>query len=260
MKIAGWLLLAGGLALALADVPAAEVSFPSVKFESSDPDQTVRAQLHRPDGAGPHPAIILLHACGGLTQQITHDWPPFLLGLGYVVLAPDTLGSRGYFKGCASLKNRATIQARDAYGALDYLAAQGYVDARRIAAIGFSMGAITINNRLMMRAARPAGNAEFAAFVSFYGFCRDMKPEGLRATPLLQLIPENDEQHAPTCITAAKSIKMEAHVLPGAYHGFDQSQFTQMRSDPFGSRMIYDAGAAEKARSLLRAFLAEHLK
>jgi len=33
-----------------------------------------------------------------------------------------------------------------------------------------------------------------------------------------------------------------------------------MRSDPFGSRMIYDAGAAEKARSLLRAFLSEHLK
>jgi len=250
-----------GLALATGTGWAAEVRFPSAKLGAADPDVTISGQLHRPAGDGPYPAIVLLHACGGLTQQITFDWPPFLVGLGYVVLAPDTLGSRGYYKGCAALKDRATQQARDAYGALDYLASQGYVDPRRIAAVGFSLGAITINSRLMMTTTpRAEGRPEFRAFASFYGFCRTMNAEAARKTPLLQIIAEKDELHAPSCIERSKVIAMEAHVLPGAYHGFDQTQFTQMRTDPFGSRMIYDAAAAEKAQELLRVFLATQLK
>ncbi|HYH40868.1 MAG TPA: dienelactone hydrolase family protein, partial [Burkholderiales bacterium] len=168
-------------------------------------------------------------------------------------------GSRGYHKGCRPMRDRFAAQARDAYGALDYLASQTYVDARRLAAIGFSLGAITINEIVMARAPRPAGTAEFKALASLYGRCRDMKPGTVGNTPLLQIIPEKD-RYAPDCIERSKTIRMEAHVFPGAYHGFDQPQITQIRSDPFGNPMLYDSAATEQARALVRAFLEKNLK
>lgn len=238
---------------------AVEVKFPSAKLEASDPQEMISAQLHRPEGAGPYPATILLHTCGGMSSHMTHDWPRFLVELGYVVLVPDTLGSRGYHKGCAPMRNRFATQARDAYGALDYLAGLAYVDAHRVAAIGFSLGAITINEVIMTRAPRQDSSAEFKAFASLYGRCRDMKPGTIRNTPLLQIIPEKD-LYAPICIERSKSIEMDAHVFAGTYHAFDQPQRTEIRPDPFGNPMLYDASATEKARSLIREFLNRQIK
>jgi dienelactone hydrolase len=96
---------------AVGTVFASEVRFPSAKLEASDPDTTISGQLYKPDGAGPYPAVVLLHTCGGLSQHMTHDWPQFLVGLGYVVLSVDTLSPRGYFKGCRPLQNRHELQA-----------------------------------------------------------------------------------------------------------------------------------------------------
>ena len=249
-----WMSLAG-------NTSAAEVSFPSGKFENSDPDVKVSGQLFRPEGPGPHAAVVLLHSCGGMRQHVTDDWPRFLVDLGYVVLAVDTLGSRGYYRGCTAMKDRRMAQARDAYGSLDYLAGQSYVDSRRVAAVGFSMGANTINNAIMIRAPRAAGRPEFKAFASFYGFCReDMKPGVVRDAPLLQIIAEKDEPYAPSCIERSKSIPMEAHVLVGAYHSFDEPHATEKRPGAFGGPALYDLGMTEKARSLVRTFFATHLK
>lgn len=252
-------LIAIGLLALGAPVVAADIQFPSGKFEASDADVRVSGQLFRPEGPGPHAAVMLLQTCGGQTQHVTHDWPQFLVNLGYVVLAVDTLGSRGYYQGCLAMRDRFAAQARDAYGALDYLAGQAYVDALRVAAIGFSMGAITINHFIMLRAPRPTGSREFKAFASFYGRCRGMKPGAVRDAPLLQIIAEKD-QYAPTCIERSKSIRMEAHVIAGAYHAFDVPEHTQIRSNPFGSQMLYDSGATEKARGLVRGFLEKNLK
>lgn len=243
---------------------AAEVRFPSAKLEASDPDETISAQLHRPSGPGPHPAVVLLHPCGGLTQHVTSDWPQFLTGLGYVVLTVDTLGPRGYHQGCGAMgNNRNEVQARDAYGALEYLAKQNFVDTKRIAAVGFSMGALTINNVILLRPASPAGKAEFKAFASFYGAClRAGMRSGaaIREVPLLQVVAELDKRPARSCIDAARTVKMEMHILPGAYHAFDQPQMTTTSSDRTGNTMLYDAAATEKSRALLRSFLERHLK
>jgi dienelactone hydrolase len=257
------LLVAGFLAFAVfAVVPAvaADIQFESGKFDSPD-DSVVKvsAKLFRPDAAGPHAAVVLLHTCGGLKQHVTHEWPQFLTSLGYVVLVPDTLGSRGYYKGCIAMRDRFVIQARDAYGALDYLAGQSFVVPGRIAVIGFSMGAMAINEVIMIRAPRPAGNTEFKAFVSLYGRCRDLKPDVVRAAPLLQIIPEKDN-YAATCIERSKSVSMEAHVIAGAYHAFDQTDVTRMRPDPVGNPMLYDSGATERARGSIKDFLEKNLK
>ena len=242
-----------------APIGASEVQFLSGKFEASEGDVRVSGQLFRPEGSGPHAAVVLLHTCGGLTQHVTHDWPQYLVDLGYVVLAIDTLGSRGYYKGCRPMRDRFATQARDAYGALGYLASQPYVDPRRVAAVGFSLGAITINEVIMARPPRSAANPEFKAFASFYGRCQKMDAGSMRETPLLQIIPEKDN-YAPVCIERSKSIRMEAHVLPGVLHAFDQPQITQVRPDSFGNPMLYDPLATEKSRALLREFLTRALK
>jgi dienelactone hydrolase len=255
------LLVAVLLAFAGVAASAADVQFRTAKLEASDPDTMISGQLFRPDGTGPFPAVVLLHTCGGLQQHMTHDWPQFLTGLGYVALAVDTLGPRGYHKGCGPMgSNRNEVQARDAYGALDYLAAQSFVDPNRIAAMGYSMGAITINDVILVRPTRAAGQREFTAYASFYGNCRKMKSGVVRNVPLLQVIAEKDERLAPSCIEAAKSVKMEAHVLPGVHHGFDHPQITQARADRSGNMMLYDADAVRKAQELVREFLARHLK
>lgn len=248
-----------GLWAIAASAVAADVQFESGKFAPSDPVVRVSGQLFRPDGPGPHPAVVLLHTCGGLKQHVTHDWPQLLSGLGYVVLAVDTLGSRGYHKGCSTMQNRFLIQARDAYGALDYLSAQSFVNPNKIATIGFSMGAFAINEVIMARAPRPSGSAEFRAFVSLYGRCREMQTTAIKNVPLLQIIAERDEKLAPSCIAAGKSIRMEVHVLPGVHHAFDQPDITQLRPDAAGNMMLYDPAATEKVRGLVRDFLTRNL-
>jgi dienelactone hydrolase len=230
---------------------ASHVSFPSRDIQ-------VSGRLYKPQGAGPHAAVVLLPTCGGLTRHVTEDWPDYLVGLGYVVLTVDTLGSRGHLK-CTTMGDRFEGPARDAYAALDWLAAQPFVDARRVAAVGFSLGAISINELIMMRPPRPAGKPEFKAFASFYGRCASMNPYLMRDSPLLQIIPEHDN-FAARCIERAKTIRMEAHVLAGAHHAFDNPQMTSPQDDHASNRMLYSLDATRESQALLREFLARTLK
>nr|WP_077225253.1 dienelactone hydrolase family protein [Agrobacterium sp. DE0009] len=47
--------------------------------------------LSRPKGAGPFPAIVVLHGCGGLGPRLKNDVAGRLVSHGYVVLAVDSL-------------------------------------------------------------------------------------------------------------------------------------------------------------------------
>lgn len=215
---------------------ASHVSFPSR-------DVHVTGRLYKPQGAGPHAAVVLLPTCGGLTRHVTRDWPDYLVGLGYVVLTVDTLGSRGHLR-CTTMPDRFEGPARDAYAALDYLAAQTFVD--------------TINELILMRPPRPAGKPEFKAFASFYGRCASMNPYLMRDVPLLQIIPEHDN-FARRCIERAKTLRMEAHVLPGAYHAFDNPEMRSPQDDHASNRMLYSFDATRRSQALLRDFLAKSL-
>jgi dienelactone hydrolase len=152
-----------------------------------------------------------------------------------------------------------TSYRRDAYCGLEYLARQSLVDPKRIAAVGFSMGAITINTVIMVRSPQPAAKPEFKAFGSFYGHCKGLKRSSAREVPLLQIVAELDTQLAPSCIAAAKAVKMDMHLFPTTHHAFDQPQIT-LRPDAGGNMMLYSADATAKSRTLLRDFLERHLK
>ena len=91
--------------------------------------------LARPDGPGRLPAVVLLHGCSGFTPHDTEAaWT--LKSWGYVGLALDSLGNANM---CAE-SGGAGAEARDAYAALRYLGAQGFVAADRVAVMGYWAG------------------------------------------------------------------------------------------------------------------------
>jgi len=142
-------------------------------------DSRVRALLLAPKGAGPFPAALMLHDHGGKfdigKEKVIAPWGDVarisasqawadkyfsgrhlgdaLARRGYVVLAVDALGwgDRGPLTGeaqqalAANSFNLGTslagMMAQDDARAAAFLATQPQVDPRRVAAIGFSMGA-----------------------------------------------------------------------------------------------------------------------
>src|ERR1700761_7536596 len=91
-------------AVSLWAVAAAEAASDRIDIPSGD--LTLHANLYRPEGAGPFPAVVALHDCGGLERQTSstereyNDWANLLVAQGFVVVFPDSFGSRGIGSQC----------------------------------------------------------------------------------------------------------------------------------------------------------------
>lgn len=239
------------------------VSFPNVVFSGNETSREISGLLAKPEGAGPFPAVVLLHTCGGVQPHVSNDWPAYLTDLGYVTLTVDSFGSRN-LRPCGNAlhpsgpgpKTHAYHEiTRDAYGALDYLARQPFARAEQIAVMGFSLGANVINSYLIHNPRVSSGN--FAAAVAVYGRCHDLWRYTPGPTPLMELVGELDERHVEACRTVRPPI--EVHILPGAHHAWDHPRASG-KSDAYGTYMRYDRDATEKSRELVKDFLSRHLR
>ncbi|MEM1181327.1 MAG: SdrD B-like domain-containing protein [Acidobacteriota bacterium] len=122
----------------------------------------LRGRLVEPAGAGPFPAVVVLHGSAGLwttepdpgdpaslgdMKSQFDDWAAMLTADGYVALILDSFGPRGYttFQGKTPPEDADVApvyeRARDAYDALAYLRTLPNVDGERVALLGFSHGA-----------------------------------------------------------------------------------------------------------------------
>jgi len=240
------------------------IRFPNATVAgSNEPPREITGTLVRPEGAGPFPAVVLLHTCGGVKPHVQVDWPNYLAGLGYASLTVDSFGSRGLGP-CGNALHPAERGpktaayreiTRDALGALDYLATQPFIDANRIAVAGFSLGANVINSFLIHQPKRLGNN--FAAAIGFYGRCHDLRRYPRPQTPLMEIAGELDTPHVDSCRAVASMV--DVHVLPGAYHSWDDPSSSN-RYGQAGELMRYDATATERSRELVRDFLNRHLK
>ena len=261
-------------ALVIATVVAGcqqSVSFQSAKLSTTDsaPPKKIGGLLAKPEGVGPFPGVVLLHTCGGMQPHITQDWPNFLNRIGYVTLAVDSLGPRGMSRCTRELVASHRELTRDAYGALDYLAERPFVDPTRIGVMGFSMGAITINYFAGRHMTSPRG-LNFKAAISLYGGCYSiqLKPTvrripmktGDKMIPLAVIVGGNERHRV---VSSCKAVDgkgpVRTHVLAGAYHAFDNPNFTTIRHDLAGNPMLYSRAATEKAKHITRAFFAAEL-
>jgi dienelactone hydrolase len=200
---------------------------------------TLHATVYRPDGAGPFPAIVALHDCGGLdgrpaaTTELYGEWAKLLVADGFVVLFPDSFGSRGLGSQCRV--RRPTVRssnerAADARAAQHWLQAQPYVRPDHISLLGWSSGGSTALWAVRPNAVSHDSGPDFRSAVALYPGCRRLRETAWSArVPTLILIGSADDwKPASTCqqmVAGARgrSARVEIIVYPGAHHEFDRA-------------------------------------
>lgn len=273
----------GVLALLFA-LDAAAAQLPdTVSFPSKDGNTRLVGYLFKPQGAGPFPAVVMLHGRAGpystgakgvysahtLTQR-HKSWGEFWAERGYLALHVDSFGPRGYAQGFPihSYKNRPpavseqTVRPLDAYGALEYLRGRADVIADRIGVQGWSNGAMTLLATLADTApgiAQPTPQTGFRAALALYPGCREQEKQNYRPyAPLLMLLASEDQEVSPVVCqrfaqqTLARGAELEVVVYAGAQHSFD---------DPGRRKQANDANRAAMSDARIRAerFFAQHL-
>lgn len=235
-------------------------------------------------GTGKHPAVVMVHGCGGaygrdgqLNPRHTM-WGEYLAAQGYVALMLDSFGARGLKEICTTKFSERTLKESDrvgdAYAALAYLRQRPDVDGQHIAMLGWSHGAgVTLE-----AITHPSANAGFSAAVAFYPGCtsRNKRSEHFHPyAPLLLLIGEADDWtpaepcKALAATVAARGEAMQIVTYPDTYHDFDNPALTakRLRKDVpngvnpgAGVTTAPNPQAREDAKQRVVHFLAEHSK
>jgi dienelactone hydrolase len=238
--LTAFLLLA---AVTLARAEPIQVAIPTGDVSSS-PAPLV-AYLFEPATPGPHPAVVMLHGCGGAYARsgalnARHRmWGELLAANGYAVLMLDSFTSRGVKEICTQKYAERTLKdadrAGDAYAALAFMRARSDVDAKHVAVLGWSHGGSTV---LATITRLPTQGAGFARAVAFYPGCTTpaKRPAAFNPyAPLLVLIGESDDwTPAAPCEALAGAVRarggpMEIVTYPGTYHDFDNPGITRQR-------------------------------
>ncbi len=240
------------------------VRFPSVAANSP----LLTAELYRPDISTRRPAVVLLHPCGGL-EPFMRDWGQWLQSKGYVALVVDSFTARGVTNVCESRYPSWGEAARDALGALRYLRTLPFVDAERVAVMGWSYGgaaALLLSREMFLDWADQQGkwsdqqgnHPGFRAAIALYPPCEMAGPD-IRVPLLMLLAGRDDWTPARFCIEVTEQFKggtlpVRSVVYATAVHGFDQPR---QPTTYLGHSLAYDEAATRDAREQVRLFLEE---
>jgi dienelactone hydrolase len=225
------------------------------------------ASLSEPAGAGPFPAMVLLHTCSGL-QPFVYDWGTWFVKQGYAALVVDSFGPRGVRTVCGGGAPTVRTRAFDALGALAYLRTRSEIDSARIGVIGWSHGAGAAYSADDSETVKRSGLSKgFAASVALYPPCDSRTSADAIAAPLLFLLGADDDwTPASACQVDVDRLSQAAvpvvvHTYPGATHAFDNPSDRGVIHVGIRTYTLnYDAGAARDAHDRVRAFLAAQMK
>lgn len=243
---------------------AQSVSFPSVTVGSSQAGPEVKGWVYKPSGDGPFPAIILAHSCAG-TNPHTDGWGKLLVSWGYLVLAPDSFGSRGTKAVCTTPGVvTPNMRVADIAGALDYLATRPDVVKGKIGIIGHSHGGSTV----LRSTQKNFGLAQrgLAAGVAYYPGCRPQFDGGIDVPVLLLAGDKDDWTPADLCRTLVSGLQrggiVDAVYYPNAYHSFDSKAPDRTVPGAPGKHhhLAYDTVAAPDAEVRTKAFFEKYLR
>lgn len=218
--------------------------------------------LYKPEGAGPFPALVLLHQCGGLGSRVPNQsmltWAKAAVSQGYVALVIDSLGPRGVDSVCMGPKGGVTFSrgAKDALQAAAHLRTLPYVIGARVGLAGYSWGAMVGLLSASPSAAPSSPIPRFAAIVSFYPGCFTLKPASGAAPyelvrpdidrPLLVLMGAMDnETPAEECVQKLQPLQIKGapialHTYPDTTHCWDCKHLDGFsKTDSRGNRVTY---------------------
>ncbi len=201
-------------------------------------DAVLNGALYVPAGPGPFPAVIALHGCGGLYNSsglpsARHaDWGQRLRQQGFLVLMPDSFGSRGLGSQCGVQERKIRASKErviDAIAAKEWLQQRGDVKVASISLLGWSNGGSVVLAAVRSDRRGATTQPDFAKAVAFYPGCRIHyeNPNWRTRIPLLVLMGAADDWTPPgPCsglIDAAQTRGEDARIIlyNGAFHDFD---------------------------------------
>lgn len=205
-------------------------------------DETVNivGHLFLPPGDQKVPAVVLVHGSGGLYSAELDYWPRQFNAAGIAVFVIDMFGPRGV-RSTADDQSAVPFSAdiADSFAALRLLATHPRIDAKRIAAIGFSRGGTAVLRSAVepiIASQKLPDGLQFAAIVPVYsGGCSGIfrlvvRPGVFSKAPML-FVHGSADDYAPMapCQDYAERIRaagtpVEFAVIEGAHHKFDADE------------------------------------
>lgn len=207
--------------------------------------------LALPDGAGPHPGVVVIHEAFGLNDNIRDICRRFA-GEGYVALGVDLYEGRNRAVCMARMFVGGLVGNPDYYGvpalkaALGKLANHPEVDAHRIGAIGFCLGGSIVLTWACTE-------DRLGAIAPFYGAAPKPREAIRRSCPVVGSWPEKDFTTKAagileTELTAA-GVPHDLKIYQGAKHSFFNDQWRN-----------YQPEAAADSWQRVLAFFDQHLR
>ena len=200
-------------------IKATYVAYPSPGGTSG----TMRGYLVQPAGAGPFPAVLVIHENRGLNPYI-EDVARRAAVEGFLALAPDGLAPIGGYPGNDDDGRSMQASLDQAKLRTDMLNSARFVKAHKLStgklgATGFCWGGGTTNFLAV------AMGADLQAAAPYYGAAAETAGVARIKAPVLAHLAEHDERvnsMYPAYQQALKSagVPHEVHTYPGTQHGF----------------------------------------
>lgn len=241
--------------------PAAGYEIVSIKATRPVGASHLHAELFKPKGEGPFPAVVLMHGCGGWQPAVLdglHLHATALLEAGYVVLNLDSFGTRGTGGGviCESiprLTRALGYRTHDAFDALRYLQAQPFVDADNTFLMGQSNGgSVAIN------AAKAKSKRGYRAVAAYYPWCGSLGGRRVKLNaPLIIFAGQRDDWVPAWQCRGKRAVGAHLKLVEyrNAAHSFDLP-IGQQRY--LGKLIGFDKAATEDSRAQMLAFFERH--
>jgi dienelactone hydrolase len=249
------------VAPASADAPT-EVAMQASTSYKNEP-VTLTAELYKPQGDGPFPAVVLMHGCGGLTpavQVAMKRHASNFVSNQFVALILDSFGPRGNSGGwvCGSggrLMSARIYRKSDALDALQYLQSLEFVDRANI----FQMGQSNGGSVAILLAQQK--DRVFRAISAYYPWCGAFSRLGYGAeltSPLIVFAGELDDWTPPKLCTSIepRGADYSVVVYPGAVHSFDLEMPVH---NYHGHKLGHNANATRQSREQMVSFFVEHM-
>lgn len=229
---------------------------PSASQQPAEPQY----RIVRPEGQGPHPALLFVSGCSGFTpHEAPHHYGRVadeFAARGYVVIFVDYLGARGR-EICGGAVSPGDV-AGDILAAAAYARTRPFIRASEIDVIGWSRGGSGV---LSVIAALPAGaTPPFRAAVAYYPECYGVGPPWNVKIPLLMLLAGKDDLSSTwACEELVKrlggDVPLELRVYPEARHAFDVPDLPPFVRRTRGGTLGHDPQAAAAAQEEVKRFL-----
>jgi len=231
-------------------------------FDPKDPSHT----LYVPEGNGPFPAILLLHASTGVVK-VNLDWAARLKDQGYIVYVIDSFTPRGWVDRFSVGWDKATAaQLSDTVPAYRYLSQLPNVDAKHIGILGFSMGGFDVLRIMEKPESTPEEfqRLPFKVAASFYGVCHRLSAQAkLRGSTTIFIGSEDDRATTVDCDQLVKRSNLinksnSLVIYKNALHGFDNFEFPASKEMTDERGEHYHIGYNEEARQKSITDLSEY--